>query len=157
MNSGQTIQAILVLCEGNHCRSPLAEGLLKAALGPSVQVESAGLSAQDGYAPHPFAISLMAERGINITTHRSRQVTHDMALAADLILVMDHRQKTWCSELIPGSIGRVSLLGQWLPEGEQDIADPISQPQEIFPIAFDKILRSVDMWRNHLNSIRGSE
>jgi protein-tyrosine phosphatase len=145
-------KSILVLCEGNHCRSPIAEGLLKAELGSEIRVESAGLGAQEGHAPHPEAIRLMAERGIDISAFRSRQVTPAMALAADLVLVMDRTQKEWCETLVPSARGRVFLLGCWLPPGQQEIEDPYRQPSEAFPIAFQVMLQSVAAWRNHLNT-----
>jgi len=131
----------------------MAEGLMKAELGAAIRVASAGLGAEDGYGPHPEAIRLLAERGINITTHRSRQVTPAIALAADLILVMDHEQKAWCESLVPGTRGRVFLLGCWLPPERQEIADPIRKPPEAFSLAFEKILQSVMTWRDHLPTI----
>jgi len=144
-------QSILVLCEGNFCRSPLAEALLQAELGPGIRVESAGLGALDGYAPHPAAVSLMAERGIDITSRRSRQVTPAMALAADLILVMDQHQKQWCEAMAPSTLGRVHLLGCWLPPDQQEIPDPNRKSADVFTRAFSLIAQSVVLWRDHLD------
>jgi protein-tyrosine phosphatase len=145
-------KSILVLCEGNHCRSPIAEGLLKTWLAPGIQVESAGLGAQDGYAPHPEAIRLMADLGIDITRYRSRRMTPAMALAADLVLVMEEEQKTKCETLLPSLRGRVFLLGCWLPPGQQDIPDPIYQSREAFAQVFETILRSATAWRERLKA-----
>ena len=147
---------ILVLCEGNHCRSPIAEGLLRSALGPGIQVESAGLAAEPGYAAHAIAVDLMAAREIDITAFRSRQVTPAMAIAAGLILVMDRRQKAWCESLAPSTRGRVYLLGSWLPPERQEIPDPMGKDREVFDQAFGLILESVDTWLPHLNSFRNT-
>ena len=87
------IRHILVLCEGNHCRSPLAEGLLRKSLTQEIRITSAGLDALLGQPAHRETKALMAMDGIGIaeiTAHLGRQVTADLALGADLILVMDH-------------------------------------------------------------------
>jgi protein-tyrosine phosphatase len=152
LKPGFTPKSILVLCEGNHCRSPIAEGLLKAGLAPGIQIESAGLGAKNGYAPHTEAIKLMAEQGIDITRYRSRQVTPAMALAADFILVMEQDQKEWCETQLPSTRGRVFLLGCWLPPEQQEIPDPLNKPKETFALVFETIFQSVIAWRNHLST-----
>ena len=63
---------ILILCTGNSCRSHLAEGILRAALGDGYTVASAG-SRPAGYV-HPLAIKTMAEIGIDISSHRSKHL-----------------------------------------------------------------------------------
>jgi protein-tyrosine phosphatase len=98
----------------------------------------------------------MAERGIDITPYRSRQVTPAMALAADLILVMDREQKARCEGLLPSTRGRVFLLGCWLPADQQEIADPLNKPREVFALCFESILQSVITWRNQLDILRRS-
>lgn len=144
---------ILVLCEGNLCRSPIAEGLLRAGLGLSIRVESAGLAAREGMPPHPEAVRLLAEHGIDIRGHRSRSLTPAMALEADLILVMDEGQKAWCGARVPATRGRIHLLGCWLPAGSQEIADPFGREPEAFMTAFKLIQRSAVAWRDHLGSL----
>lgn len=63
---------VLILCTGNSCRSHLAEGILRAAAGDLLQVESAG-SKPAGYV-HPLAIEVMKEIGIDISGHRSKHL-----------------------------------------------------------------------------------
>ncbi len=63
---------ILVLCTGNSCRSHMAEGILRGALGPEYEVASAG-SSPTGHV-HPFAIRVLAEIGIDISDHRSKHL-----------------------------------------------------------------------------------
>jgi arsenate reductase (thioredoxin) len=64
--------AILILCTGNSCRSHLAEGILKQALGEGFRVESAG-SKPAGYV-HPLAVKALAEIGIDISAHESKHM-----------------------------------------------------------------------------------
>ena len=139
-------RSILVLCEGNYCRSPMAEYLLRASLGPQVVVESAGLGALHGASAAPEARTLMAERGLDISAHRARQLTTQSALAADLILVMDRRQKARCESMVPSARGRIFLLGHWLPDGRQEIADPYRRGPEAFRTALNHIDHAVTAW-----------
>ncbi len=63
---------ILILCTGNSCRSHLAEGILRAAVGGVIEVDSAG-SAPAGFV-HPVAVEVMAEIGIDISGHTSKHL-----------------------------------------------------------------------------------
>ena len=61
---------ILILCTGNSCRSHMAEGILRSAVGESVEIASAG-SDPAGYV-HSVAVEVMAEIGIDINEHNSK-------------------------------------------------------------------------------------
>ena len=63
---------ILILCTGNSCRSHIAEGILRAVVGESAEVASAG-SDPAGYV-HPMAIEVMNEIGIDISAHTSKHL-----------------------------------------------------------------------------------
>ena len=151
------ISRILVLCEGNHCRSPLAEGLLRKCLDPEIRITSAGLNALLGQPAHRATKALMAMDGIDIaeiTAHLGRQLTADLALGADLILVMDQAQKKACERMAPSVRGRVFLLGHWLPLGQQEIPDPIGGDAEAHRQAHDHIHRAIQPWLSRLTPTR---
>jgi len=141
--------SILVLCEGNHCRSPIAEALLRQAL-PGVQVASAGLACTEGWGPHPKALQLMGDHDIDLTRFRSRAFQPAMAEAADLVLVMDEAQKAWCASLAPAAADKVFLLGHWLPSGRREIEDPFRKSNDVFMIVYQTIVDAVAAWRTHL-------
>ena len=63
---------ILILCTGNSCRSHLAEGILRAAVGETAEVASAG-SDPAGYV-HPMAGEVMKEIEIDISAHTSKHL-----------------------------------------------------------------------------------
>ncbi len=76
MNSEPRLR-ILFVCTGNICRSPIAEGLLRAKLvdagmADEVLVDSAGTFAQPGRAPEPMAVEVAAEYGVDISALSSR-------------------------------------------------------------------------------------
>ena len=141
-----SIRRILVLCEGNHCRSPLAEALLRQSLGPDVSVTSAGLGAMVGQPAHEETQRLALEQGLDLQAHRGRPFSPELALGADLILVMDQAQKATCEALVPSARGRVFLLGHWLPEPDREIADPIQRGPEIHQQAHQHIQRALQPW-----------
>ena len=63
---------ILILCTGNSCRSHLAEGILRDAVGEAAEVPSAG-SDPAGYV-HPMAVEVMKEIEIDISAHTSKHL-----------------------------------------------------------------------------------
>lgn len=64
---------ILFVCTGNIARSQMAEGLARALVGPGVEVASAGTHPHRA-GPHPLAVSVMKERGIDISGQRSKRL-----------------------------------------------------------------------------------
>ena len=81
------------MCTGNVCRSPIAEGLLRAAfaerMGPDApEVASAGTMGWTGSRADPSSIRAAAERGVDISGHRAREVSEDDVARADLVVAM---------------------------------------------------------------------
>ncbi|HPD17932.1 MAG TPA: arsenate reductase ArsC [Planctomycetota bacterium] len=63
--------SVLFLCVSNSCRSQLAEALLRKHAGDQFEVESAGLEPGD---IHPLARAVMAEVGLDLSSHRPKNV-----------------------------------------------------------------------------------
>lgn len=94
---------ILVLCTGNSCRSHLAEGILRQALGASYQVASAG-SKPAGYV-HPLAIKAMAEIGIDISSHNSKHLDEFLGQKVETVITVCGNADQACP-LFPGQVNR---------------------------------------------------
>ena len=86
METNQAKKRVLFLCTGNSCRSQMAEGLVNHFLGDRWQAVSAG-SQPSGYV-HPLSIRVMAELGIDISTHRSKSVAEFRNDALDLVITV---------------------------------------------------------------------
>jgi len=117
---------ILVVCHGNACRSPYAAAVLARALHHrGVVVASAGLV--PGSAPEVVHAEA-ARRGVRLGAHRPRLVTHADVVAADLIVVMDERQREALRDWFGAWWRRVVLLGDFDPDAASDraIADPVA-------------------------------
>ncbi|MES2437481.1 MAG: arsenate reductase ArsC [Verrucomicrobiota bacterium] len=94
---------ILILCTGNSCRSHLAEGILRQALGESFRIESAG-SKPAGYV-HPLAIRALDEIGIDISGHRSKHLDEFLADDVETVITVCGNADQVCP-MFPGQVNR---------------------------------------------------
>ena len=94
---------VLILCTGNSCRSHLAEGILRAAAGDLLNVQSAG-SNPAGHV-HPLAIRVMAEIGIDISQHRSKHLNEFLKQPVDTVITVCGHADQACP-LFPGQVNR---------------------------------------------------
>jgi len=94
---------ILVLCTGNSCRSHLAEGILRRALGDGYEVASAG-SKPAGHV-HPLAIRAMQEIGIDISSHTSKHVDEFLNRGVETVITVCGNADQACP-MFPGKVNR---------------------------------------------------
>ncbi|UPQ75942.1 low molecular weight protein-tyrosine-phosphatase [Chryseobacterium nepalense] len=81
---------ILMVCLGNICRSPLAEGIMKAKAPKYFYIDSAGtISLHEGKNPDKRAIQTAIRHGIDISQQRSRPITQADFENFDKIYCMD--------------------------------------------------------------------
>ncbi len=89
----RTRKRVLVLCTGNSCRSQMGEGWLRHELGDRVEVFSAGTKPS---AVHPLAISVMAEAGVDISSHRSKSLQEFWGQPFDLVVTVCDSAREAC-------------------------------------------------------------
>lgn len=101
---------ILMVCLGNICRSPLAEGILQAKAhqaGLNWKVDSAGTNGfHTGESPHKLSQKIAKLNGLDISQQRSRRLIHQDLIIYDKIYIM---AADVLSEM-------KALLGEQLPE-----------------------------------------
>ena len=137
---------ILVVCMGNICRSPMAEGLLRTKL-PHTQVSSAGLNAVVGDPAQPHAVDAMKELGIDISAHKARQITPELVAAAELVLVMSSGQKNELEARYSWARGRVFRIGEW---DRFDIDDPMGASPATFLRVRQLLEQTCNTWITRL-------
>ena len=76
---------ILFLCTGNSCRSQIAEGWAKSLAGDKFNIESAGI---ESHGKNPRAITVMQEKGIDISQQESTKLTKEMLNRTDYIVTV---------------------------------------------------------------------
>jgi protein-tyrosine-phosphatase len=107
---------LLLVCTANQCRSPMGEGLLRhlvVARNLPARVLSAGLL-PSGSPATADAVAVMAERGIDIAGHVSRQVTAPIAEQADLVICMAREHVREVAVLGPDLLAKTFTLKELL-------------------------------------------
>jgi len=129
---------IVFVCQGNICRSPFAEALLRAQLEDcQISVQSAGMMPQPGRPPPPLAIEAAAMRGVDLSPHRSAWLTPDMAKAASLLIVFEYVNRGAVLDRYPGLRVPIILLGDLVKIGE--VPDPVDGDATVFGKVYDQI------------------
>jgi len=122
------MKTILLVCTGNICRSPMAAGFLRKKLRQEglegkYRVRSAGVWALENQPPSAFACQVLAEWGIDISGHRSHNLTLEDMEEADLILTMGQGQAEAIRMEFPQHAPKVYPLSE-MAEKHYDIYDP---------------------------------
>ena len=95
------MKSFLFLCVANSARSQMAEGLARNLFGDRVRVQSAGSSPSR---VNPYAIEVMKEKGIDLTTHSSKSVDTIDPTSVDTVI-------TLCAEEVcPVFLGKATRL-----------------------------------------------
>jgi protein-tyrosine phosphatase len=134
---------VLMVCLGNICRSPLAQGILEynaRAMGIEIEVDSAGTSSfHCGALPDPRSISTAFLKGIDITNQRARQFVVDDFNQFDIIFVMDKSNFREVLKLARNQqdIDKIRLLrNEDLPGSNQEVPDPYYGREDGFEEVF---------------------
>lgn len=118
----------------------MAEAVLRDRLGlsrMSCTVSSAGTLGLEGRPAAPNAVTACAERGLDLSAFRSRELTPARLAQADLVLCMEPKHLDECRRLSPAGGPRIELLGAVLPTGDGllpsgAVQDPVGQDLDAF-------------------------
>ncbi|HLR16404.1 MAG TPA: protein tyrosine phosphatase [Alcanivoracaceae bacterium] len=137
---------ILVVCDGNICRSPTVEFMLQART--SKNISSAGLVGLVGHDMDATAREVAEAHGLKCPPHSGRKLTRELCQQADLILVMEQRQRERVTQLAPEASGKTMLLGKWL--GDKEVPDPYKRSRDVFEHVYTLMDNAVAEWTKRL-------
>lgn len=126
----------------------MAEGLLRRRLAEQNpparhQVQSAGTWAANGEPASKHAIAVMAERGIDISSHESHPLAADLVAEADLILTMAHEHARLIRTTWPQYAWKVFLLSEMAGK-RREVEDPYGGRIEDYRVCADALARHID-------------
>lgn len=137
--------SVLVACTGNACRSPMAAGMLARLLaGERVFICSAGTDAPVGNPATAAAIDAARAVGVDLASHRAKQLTVDMIARADLVLVMDRYHLERVTSMLPEAGGRTRLLLSYAGRLDAEVEDPIGRPLEFYHRAVAEMVPALE-------------
>ncbi len=158
-DSNKPAISVLMVCLGNICRSPTAQGVLERmledeGLADRVAVDSAGTGDYHvGELPDPRAREAAAKRGYQLDNQRARQVPAADFQRFDYILAMDEMNRMNLEALHgPRSKARLHMLLEFADSDENEVPDPYYGGGR----GFDRVLDLVEeACRGLVDEIRG--
>ena len=141
---------ILMICLGNICRSPLAEGLMRSKLNfTKFKVDSAGTSGgHKGQAPDKRSIAIAKKNGLDITNQKSRKLLKEDFQKFDYIYVMDQSNYDDVTSLASTEEEKkkvIKILDEAFPGENLDVPDPYYGGTQGFESVYRMLDRATDV------------
>ena len=150
------MKRILCVCLGNICRSPAAEGILRAGALErgleGVYIESAGTGAWHvGDPPDARMIKAAAKRGVDLSYQRARKVDYPDFYEFDYILAMDLANQTDLLEMAPPNRSAdIRLFLDFADCETRETPDPYYGGQDGFERVLDLIEEGANGFLDHI-------
>lgn len=132
------MKKILFVCTGNTCRSPMAEGILNKLAGErnlDVFAKSAGISAAEGSPASVNSVKACDEIGVDISGHRSTQLTNQMFYEADEVVPMTKTHQIIMQDAFKNREKILPAL---------DVPDPFGGDLEEYRLCRDRIKEKIE-------------
>ncbi|WP_036154942.1 low molecular weight protein-tyrosine-phosphatase [Maribacter forsetii] len=139
---------VLMVCLGNICRSPLAEGILKSKVDATkIFVDSAGTGGYHiGNSPDPRSIKVALEHGLDISSQVCRKFTVSDFDAFDVIYAMDKSNYANIISLARNNdeVEKVKLILNEISSSDKEVPDPYYDAEDGFEHVFQMIDQACD-------------
>lgn len=147
---------VLMVCLGNICRSPLAEGILKNKVDPEkISVESAGTGSWHiGSRPDSRSIAVAKKHGLDIGSQRCRQFSVSDFDEFDIIYVMDNSNYKNVVAKSRNSVdaSKVKLLLSEIETDELEVPDPYYDSENGFENVYQMIDKACNVIAENLEN-----
>ncbi len=147
---------LLMICLGNICRSPLAEGLMRSKLNfTKFTVDSAGTSGgHKGQAPDKRSIAVARKNGIDISQQKSRQLVKRDFKVYDYLYVMDG--SNYLDVIAMASDEEemkkvIKIMDEVFPDENLDVPDPYYGGSQGFENVYRMLDKATDLIRKKID------
>jgi protein-tyrosine-phosphatase len=151
---------ILVVCTGNICRSPMAQGLLAHALSAqpeplrSLKVISAGVAARTGDPISENSVIALKKVGIDISHLTSQGLNQAMLDKALVVFGMTESHRAIIRQRARPTPERLHLFREFLPApAAHEIGDPYGGPLKLYEAARDEMVEAIPSIIEHLKKL----
>ena len=151
---------ILIVCTGNICRSPMAQGLLAHALSAqpeplrSLKVISAGVAARNGDPISENSVIALKKAGIDISHFRSQGLTQQMLDNAVAVFGMTESHRSVIRSRARPAPRNLHLFREFLPApAEIEIGDPYGGPLRLYESVRDEMVEAIPSVVEHLRKL----
>src|SRR6478609_1224026 len=141
---------ILIVCTGNICRSPMAQGLLAHALSAqpeplrSLKVISAGVAAHTGEPISENSVTALKKVGIDISHLHSQGLNQDMLNRALVVFGMTESHRAIIRQRARPAPENLHLFREFLPHtAAPEIGDPYGGPLKLYEAARDEMVEAI--------------
>lgn len=149
---------ILMVCLGNICRSPLAEGIMRdkiAKAGLDWEVDSAGTAHYEtGCAPHKLSQKIAKDKGVDICSQQCRQFVKEDLERFDKIYVMDAQNYRDVKKIAGDKWDEKKvdlLLNEAYPSENREVPDPYYGAESDYHSVYEMIDKACDVIINKAN------
>jgi len=144
------VYSVVMICTGNLCRSPMAEGIMRRKAGllgrADIIVSSMGIHARENQNATSDAILVCKENMVDIAGHQSRPLVFEELRGADVIFVMEPFHGHFIRTFVPQAAEKPGLLAVWPAKDkkEQSVPDPINRKQNEYRKTYKLIESHID-------------
>lgn len=139
-------KSVLFVCTGNTCRSPMAEGLFRKAVGDrdDFEVMSAGVAAYPGDAANPETVKLLSGRGISLDGFSSQPVSPELVEQATHIFAMTSDHLEALENLFPDYTDKFFLACEFVDIPGRGVASDVPDPIGRGRKAYEETAKTLD-------------
>lgn len=156
MSNQEKAQAVLFLCTGNTCRSPLAAALARNQCDcGQIEFLSAGLHAYPGQPASAGSLRVATEHGLSLADFRSRALDHELLREVDWIIAMTRSHVALFKQRFTHYRGAIGLLGaagidlaaRTATPDVEEVADPHTGTLDDYRAMATQLVRLLAGWR----------
>jgi protein-tyrosine-phosphatase len=139
-------KSVLFVCTGNTCRSPMAEGLFRNAVGArgDFEVASAGIAAYPGDQANPETVKFLAGRGIQLDGFSSQPVSPELLEKATHVFAMTSGHLEALENLFPEYSDKFFLVCEFVEIPGRGVAADVPDPIGMGRKAYEETGKTLD-------------